>query len=134
MIDSGPAGRVNNEWRGRIELKGGSFLDSVPGPADLYVLMHILNEWDDETAIRIPANCRKGLSDGGRVLVCEMLVAPGPEALSALILDIEMLVCAGGRERTQTEFSELFASAGLRLERTIATHMPIRLFEAVRAN
>jgi hypothetical protein len=34
----------------------------------------------------------------GRVLVCEMVIAPGPEGLTALALDIEMLVGADGRE------------------------------------
>ena len=63
-----------------------------------------------------------------------MVIAPGPEGITALVLDIEMLVGAGGRERTQAEFSELFAAAGLRLERIIATQTPIQLLEAVRAN
>jgi 16S rRNA G1207 methylase RsmC len=117
----------------RIHFKGGSFLDSVPGPVDLCVLKHILHDWDDETAIRILANCRDALSDRGRVLVCEMVIAPGPEALSALALDIEMLVGNGGRERTEAEFSELFATAGLRLEKIIRTPAPIGLIEAVRA-
>ena len=115
----------------RIGLKGGSFFHSVPGPADLCVLKHILHDWDDESARRILGNCRDALSDNGRVLVCEMLVAAGPEGVPALVLDIEMLVAAGGRERTQEEFSELFAAAGLRLERTVRTHSQITLLEAV---
>lgn len=118
----------------RIDFKSGSFLDSVPGPADLCVVKHILHDWDDETARRILANCRDALSDSGRVLVCEMVISPGPEGLSALVLDIEMLVGAGGRERTHAEFAKLFAAAGLCLTRTIATDTPIQLLEAVRAN
>ena len=118
----------------QIYLKGGSFLDGVPGPSDLCVLKHILHDWDDETARRILTNCRKSLSDMGRVLVCEMVIAPGPEGLTALALDIEMLVGAGGRERTEAEFSELFAAGGLRLEQVIRTPTPVRLLEAVRAN
>jgi hypothetical protein len=70
----------------------------------------------------------------GRVLVCEMVIAPGPEGPTALALDIEMLVGTGGRERTEAEFSELFAAAGLRLEQIIRTPTPVRLLEAVRAN
>jgi len=118
----------------RIYFKGGSFLDGVPGPADLCVLKHILHDWDDETALRILANCRDALSETGRVLVCEMLIVPGPEGLTALALDIEMLVGTGGRERTEAEFSKLFAAAGLRLEQIIRTPTPVRLLEAVRGN
>ena len=115
----------------RIDFKSGSFFEEVPGPADLCVLKHILHDWDDKSAHRILENCRQALSDRGRVLVCEMLVAEGPEGLPALILDIEMLVGAGGRERTEREFSELFAAVGLRLNRIIQTHTPIKLLEAV---
>lgn len=116
---------------GRIDLRSGSFLDSVPGPADLCVLKHILHDWDDESARRILGNCRDALSDSGRVLICEMVVTPGPEGIAALVLDIEMLVGTGGLERTQLEYSELFAAVGLRLERIIRTHTPIALLEAV---
>ena len=118
----------------RIYFKGGSFLEGVPGPADLCVLKHILHDWDDETALRILANCRDALSDMGRVLVCEMVIAPGPDGLAALALDIEMLVGAGGRERTEAEFLELFAAAGLRLEHVIRTSTPVKLLEAVRVS
>jgi hypothetical protein len=61
-----------------------------------------------------------------------MIIAPGPEALTALALDIEMLVGAGGRERTEAEFLKLFGAAGLRLEQIIPTPSPIKLLEAVR--
>jgi SAM-dependent methyltransferase len=119
---------------GQISFHGGSFFDALPGPADLCVLKHILHDWDDETAVRILANCRNILSPAGRVLVCEMVIAPGPDGAVAHVLDIEMLVGAGGRERTEAEFSELFSAAGLRLEHVIRTPTPVSLLEAVRAN
>jgi ubiquinone/menaquinone biosynthesis C-methylase UbiE len=118
----------------RISFQAGSFFDALPGPVDLCVLRHILHDWDDGSALRILANCRNILNPQGRVLVCEMVIEPGSEGLTALALDIEMLVGAGGRERTKAEFSELFSAAGLRLEQVILTTTPIRLLEAVRAN
>jgi SAM-dependent methyltransferase len=118
---------------GKISFHGGNFFDALPGPADLCVLKHILHDWDDETAVRILANCRDVLSPEGRVLLCEMVIVPGPEGAPALVLDIEMLVGAGGRERTEGEFSELFAAAGLRLEQVIRTRTPVTLLEAIRA-
>ena len=117
----------------QISFTGGSFFDALPGPVDLCVLKHILHDWDDEAVLRILANCRNILSPGGRVLVCEILIEPGPEGINALALDIEMLVGAGGRERTQAEFAELFTAAGLHLEQVIRTPTPVRLLEAVRA-
>ena len=35
------------ELKGRIETIAGSFLDQVPGPADLCVLKHIIHDWDE---------------------------------------------------------------------------------------
>lgn len=117
----------------RIEVRGGSFLDDVPGPADLCVLKYVLHLGDDRAAARILGNCRKALNEGGRVLVCEMMISPGPESMPARLMDIEMLAGPGGRERTEAEFADLFAAAGLALERVISTPSPIRLFEgAVR--
>jgi hypothetical protein len=45
-------------------------------------------------------------------------------------LGIEMIVHAGGRERTRDEYAALFASAGLRLTRVIATAGPASVVEA----
>lgn len=116
---------------GRLHAVAGSFLDEVPGPTDLCVLKHIIHDWDDESARRILNNCRAALDEGGRVVVCEMLITPGPESLPARILDIEMLAGPGGRERTEAEFADLFNRAGLTLRRVIETRTPIRLLEAV---
>jgi SAM-dependent methyltransferase len=115
----------------RIETVGGSFLQEVPGPADLCVLRYILHLGDDAGATRILENCRKALSPGGTVLVCEMMITPGPESMPARIMDIEMLIGPGGRERSESEFAGVFAAAGFALQRVIPTPMPIRLFEAV---
>ena len=50
------------------------------------------------------------------------------------LLDIEMLVMTvGGKERTQAEFAELFASAGLKLSRVVETPTPTCVIEAVPA-
>jgi cyclopropane fatty-acyl-phospholipid synthase-like methyltransferase len=117
----------------RIEAIAGSFFEKVPGPADVCVLKHIIHDWDDELSRRILTNCRNALADGGRVLVCEMLITPGAESIPAQLFDIEMLLGPGGRERTEGEFEELFGSAGLKLNRVIETATPMRLLEAVSA-
>ena len=44
-----------------------------------------------------------------------------------------MLVRTGGRDRSETEFGALLASAGLRLERVVPTGAPVSLVEAVPA-
>lgn len=114
---------------GSVRFVAGDFLEGVSGPADLCVLKHIIHDWDDADARTILTNCREALADGGRVLVCEMVVTDGPESIPARILDIEMLIGPGGRERTRDEFARLFESAGLGLERVVETRTPIRLLE-----
>ena len=117
----------------RVEAIGGNFLEKVPGPADLIVLKWILHDWDDNSARRILSNCRAALNEGGKMLVCEMLITAGPESITPRILDIMMLAGTGGLERTEAEYSALFQSAGLKLDRVIATPTPIRLLEVSAA-
>ena len=45
------------------------------------------------------------------------------------IIDIEMLYFPGGRERTEQEYAELFAKAGFRLTRVVATKSPYSVIE-----
>ena len=115
----------------RMSTAGGSFLEEVPGPADLLVLKHILHLVDDAAAARILGHCRAALEPGGTILVSELLVSPGPEGMPARTMDLEMLLGTGGRERTEAEFAQLCASVGLTLVRVIATRTPLRLLEIV---
>jgi hypothetical protein len=48
------------------------------------------------------------------------------------LLDLNMLVMNGGRERTKTDFRELFDAAGLRMTRVIPTLSPLCIVEAAR--
>jgi hypothetical protein len=52
------------------------------------------------------------------------------EHLSKL-LDLEMLVAATGRERTESEYAKLLSRAGLRQTRTVGTVGPASIVEAV---
>jgi hypothetical protein len=46
------------------------------------------------------------------------------------MLDLEMLAIAGGKERTRSEYSNLLARAGFRLERVVETAGPLSIVEA----
>ena len=97
----------------RFTTLGGDFFESVP-PADLYLLKYILHDWDDESCIRILKNCRAALRDGGRIYVIDLLVGAPGDPGPAPMMDMNMLVMTGGRERDAGEFDALFAAAGLR--------------------
>jgi O-methyltransferase domain len=118
----------------RIAIEPGSFFERVPEGCDAYIMKHIIHDWGDEECRTILALMRDQLSPNGRVLVCDMVVSDDPGPTPAKLLDIEMLVVTvGGKERTEEEFRDLFASAGLRLNRIVPTARPICVIEAVPA-
>ncbi len=73
------------------------------------------------------------MNPDGRVLVVDTVVAPGNQPQWGKLMDINMLVLTGGRERTEAEFAELFGKAGLRLKAVHPTQCPLSVVEAVRA-
>lgn len=104
----------------RCRVVAGDFLESVPAGGDAYLLSNVLHNWDDEPATRILANCRAAMAGGGRVLLVETLLPATVEpALTAKLMDLDMLLLCGGRQRTPAEFGELFRRAGLRLSRIV---------------
>ena len=100
----------------RCEVLAGNFFAQVPRGADCYLLANVLHDWDDRRAIDILGNCRQSMVRGGRVLIVERLIPDGPgDAVPTLLSDINMLVITGGRERTNAEYANLLAGAGLRI-------------------
>jgi hypothetical protein len=60
-------------------------------------------------------------------------MTPSAPLLSAALLDLIMLAYAGGRERTEAEFTQLLERASLRLVKTTALTAGPHLLEAVAA-
>jgi len=117
----------------RCEIQGGDFFESVP-PADSYVLKSIIHDWDDARAVTILENCARSMRNrNGRVILIEQLIEPGNKPSLAKWIDMEMLAMAGGRERTQAEYADLFRKAGLRLTRVVLTPSPFCVIESVKA-
>jgi SAM-dependent methyltransferase len=117
----------------RVELSSGDFFASVPEGADAYMVKHIIHDWDDERALLILNNIRRAMRDGGRVLIVETVVPEGNEPHFGKLMDLEMLVSPGGVERTEREYRELLAQAGLELRRVIPTRSYLSVVEAVKA-
>jgi SAM-dependent methyltransferase len=89
----------------------GSFFDPLPVGADAYLLSDILHDWDDDLARKILAGCRRAAAPNGTVVVIEPV--RGQAADTAI--DLFMLMCFGGRERTVDELARLAADCGLML-------------------
>lgn len=82
-----------------------SFFEPLPVGADAYVLSDILHDWDDEHASAILAQCRRACAP--RVVVVEPLREGTDTAIN-----LHMLMCFGGRERTVEELAALAADTG----------------------
>lgn len=118
----------------RVELVGGDFFETVPS-GDAYIAKHIIHDWDDEHCIVLLTNMRKAMSGNGRVLLVEAVIPPGNAPSLAKLLDLEMLHSThGGRERSEGEFAELFAAAGLKLNRIVPTASYFSVVEAIPAD
>jgi len=120
----------------RCEVMCGDFFRSVPAGCDAYILKHVLHDWDDARCETILSRCRDAMAPGGRVLVVEMVVPPPGVPSFARLIDLEMLtISSNGRERTEREFADLFAKAGLSLARRVAMQSPYSGVEArIRRN
>jgi hypothetical protein len=114
----------------RCRAVGGDFFQSVPSGGDAYLMKHIIHDWPDDKATTILRNCRKGVNPGGKLLLVELVLAPGDAADLGKVLDLEMLVVASGQERTEEEYRRLLAGAGWRLTHVIPTKSPAQIVEA----
>src|SRR5215471_2877622 len=111
----------------------GNFFESVPPASDLVMLSRILHDWDDERAVVILRQCERAIEPGGRLLVMDQLMNPGSNrATNTVIADLQMLAMHAGRERTESEFGDLLATAGLQLQATTPMSSGMALLEADR--
>jgi ubiquinone/menaquinone biosynthesis C-methylase UbiE len=118
---------------GRCEFIAGSFFGHVPPGADAYLLSRVLHDWDDDQAAAILANCRRAMRTSARLLVIERIVPPGDEPHPSKFMDLNMLLIAGGRERTEGEYRALLERSGLHLDRIIDTATAVSVLEATPA-
>lgn len=117
----------------RLTLAEGSFFDENAIPvADVYMMKHIIHDWDDERCLQILRNLRKRVrvTNGGptaRLVIMDVVVPPIKDGASLSSgIDMHMLVLVGARERTEAQFATLLEKAGWRLKRALASHEPTR--------
>ncbi|MDX1884929.1 methyltransferase [Mycolicibacterium sp. 120270] len=115
----------------RCTTVAGSFFESVPAGGDAYLLKHIIHDWDDEKSVQILRNVRTAMNPNAKVLIIEAVVPDDDREHISKLLDLEMLVAATGRERTEAEYAELLRQAGFRFTRTVPTVGPASIVEAV---
>ncbi|HEY5981294.1 MAG TPA: methyltransferase [Microlunatus sp.] len=115
----------------RCRIEGGSFFDTVPSDGDLYLMRRVIHDFDDDRAAAILTNVRRQMPADATLLLLESVVPPGNTPHFAKMLDLDMMIFVGGRERTERQFDTLLDRAGFRRRRVIPTASALSLIEAV---
>lgn len=122
----------------RCTVTGGDFFCEVPSGGDVYVLKHVIHDWDDDHARLILRNCHRAMQGQATLMLVEGVYPPYVDASaasqSAACDDVNMLVCTGGKQRSEQEFRCLLAESGFRLQRVIPTGARSFVIESERTS
>jgi len=113
----------------RSRVVGGSFFEEIPAGADVYLLRHIIHDWDDERSTVILKNCRRAMARGSRLLLIESVIPAGNEPSFGKLLDLNMLVMPGGAERDEQQYRQLLRGADFELARVVPTRADVDVIE-----
>jgi hypothetical protein len=119
----------------RCDLVAGSFLESAPAGAGVYLLKSVLHSWDDEHCRVILRNCRRAMAAGSSLMLVERVMPARMRGdfgeRSAARSDLHMMQGSGGLERTQAEFAALLAESGFEATQFTPTGLEHWVIEAV---
>jgi hypothetical protein len=106
------------EVANRCEVVAGDFFSSVPDDGDLYIIKSVFQDWDDEPARNLLRTVRAHIPAGATLLIVGSVLPDTANTDNPVMFytDINMLVTAGGRERTESQFRALLAETGFRVE------------------
>ena len=130
VIEQGRQVIAGNGLQDRCELIAGDFFQSVPSGGDVYTLKWVIHDWNDAQAVAILKNCRAAMPPHARLLLIEAPLSPRNEPSLHKLMDINMLVMTGGRERTEAEYRSLLDAAGFELTRVSVTPLELAVLEA----
>lgn len=99
-------------FEGRLQFAAGDSLAGIPVSADLYLLKQILHDYDDEHCRRLLRNLADAAPHGAQLWIIEMLLPEHGDAGLASLVDLNMLVLFGGRERTRSQYDALLRDSG----------------------
>jgi hypothetical protein len=98
----------------RLELKPGTLPDDIPANADIYLLKNTLHCLDEASCRATLDKLRAVIGDRhyARVLIIEGIIPEGNAFDWVKLMDIEMMVNCGSRERTLPEWRSLAQASG----------------------
>jgi hypothetical protein len=132
-VIEGARGAVANSGMGdRIDVVSGDFFTDMPAGGDLYLLKSILHDWPDDKCEEIVRSVHRGAAEGSRLVLVKGLLPDTPQPSPVTLMDMNMLVMLGGRERTAGEYTALLKRCGYEVQRVIPTGGMFGVIEAKR--
>jgi hypothetical protein len=130
VVADAPALLARHGVTDRVRIEPGNFFERVPDGGDAYILSHIIHDWSEGQCRTILGNCRRAMRPGAKLLIVEFVLPDGNTPHFGKLLDMVMLTCPGGEERTAEEYRTLLASAGLAMTRVVPTAADVSVVEA----
>lgn len=112
---------IPDRLKERCSVAVGSFFDNIPEGADLYMMKWIIHDWSDDECVQILKNCYNAMPKGAKLLIIDAVIPDNSynQPHMAKLLDIVMMACLTGRERSLQEFKMIIEKAGLHFNRLI---------------
>ncbi|REC59706.1 SAM-dependent methyltransferase [Chryseobacterium pennae] len=112
---------IPQDLKERCSVAIGSFFEKVPEGADLYTMKWIIHDWSDDECVQILKVCYEAMPKGAKLLIIDAVIPDDSlnQPHIAKLLDIVMLACLTGRERTLSEFKVLLEKSGLQFNRLV---------------
>jgi hypothetical protein len=133
VVVDAPALLASRSVSDRVTIEAGSFFENVPAGGNVYLLSHIIHDWNEMECLTILGNCRRAMRHDDRLLIIEMVLPGGDTPHPGKMFDIIMLAIPGGRERNEAEYQALLEKAGFRLARIVQTASAASIVEALPA-
>jgi len=115
MVEIAKAALHSRGLSARCSVAGGDFFEAVPDGGDTYVLSSVLHDWERDDCVRILSNVRRAMAATARLLLVEVVLSDDDSWSDATMLDINMMVVTGGRERARADWRELLEASGFAL-------------------
>lgn len=107
-----------------LEFIAGDLFSGPLPPADVYSLVRILHDHDDERVMTLLRRIRDALRGGGDLLIVEPLAGAGARRSSSAYFGLYFLAMGQGRLRSRGELHEMLRAAGFSRFRAIPTAVP----------
>lgn len=100
--------------------------DSIPGDADLYTLVRVLHDHDDDAVRALLDRLRRAMHPGATLLIAEpMAGSPATARMADAYFGFYLLAMGSGRARTPAELTHFLIEAGFSDIRSVRTRRPL---------